>query len=502
MLFLTSKKIANGFLSYRRDIYSISGCIFLGNRAQEKGVVSVTGKSWKIASTAMSTRIDPDTVDYDARWVASFPEQAKSHLQARRASEDLLLSVDKIKELDVVRRELIQTRNNALASRKTLSAEIGKLLKEANSGAADEKKKEVEAANIAAKESEEKLAGVEETLNTLFANMPNLLDSRVTEGKDDSDNVVVSQFNTENLKVGDQYLWHDEIALKLGGFLPESAVKLSGARFSVLKGPVARLERALMQFALDLFTEKLGYTEHAVPYIVTRSTLEGTGQLPKFEADLFKVNHEASGEDAFLIPTAEVPLTNLFRGEILDEKLLPISLVALTPSFRAEAGSYGRDTRGLLRQHQFNKVELVKICTAKQAKEEHEKLTGDAEKCLQALKLPYRKVRLCSGDIGFGARMCYDLEVWLPGQQQFREIASCSNCADFQARRMNLRYRVIEGNKKHNVFAHTMNGSGLAVGRALVAVLENYYNPDDGSITVPEVLIPYMGGIKCLEPVK
>eukprot|EP00638_Chattonella_subsalsa_P003413 CAMPEP_0117757856 /NCGR_PEP_ID=MMETSP0947-20121206/15003_1 /TAXON_ID=44440 /ORGANISM="Chattonella subsalsa, Strain CCMP2191" /LENGTH=453 /DNA_ID=CAMNT_0005577875 /DNA_START=213 /DNA_END=1574 /DNA_ORIENTATION=- len=451
--------------------------------------------------SAVATRFDPDTVAYDARLVASDPQGIKAHLEARRSSSELLDSVDKIGELDIVRRELIQVRDKSLNVRKTLSAEIGKLMKAGDTEGADEKKKEVEAANIASKDAEEKLSKIEEELTGLFARLPNLLDAQTPDGDDDTQNELISEFNTGSLKKGEEYLWHDEIAAKLGGFMPEAAAKISGARFSVLTGPVAKLERALMQFALDFHSEQNGYTECAVPYIVTRSTLEGTGQLPKFEEDLFKVNHEASGEDAFLIPTAEVPLTNLYRGEILEQKQLPVSFVALTPSFRAEAGSYGRDTRGLLRQHQFNKVELVKLCTAEQAKEEHEKLTQDAENCLQALKLPYRKVRLCSGDIGFGARMCYDLEVWLPGQEEFREIASCSNCADFQARRMNLRYRVVEGKKKKNVFAHTMNGSGLAVGRALVAVLENYYNPEDGSLTVPDVLRPYMGGVEKIEAV-
>jgi seryl-tRNA synthetase len=265
-----------------------------------------------------------------------------------------------------------------------------------------------------------------------------------------------------------------------------------------LRGGLAKLERSLINFFLDTHTSENGYTELMVPYIVGRSALEGTGQLPKFEEDLFKLAEPINGREGFLIPTAEVPVTNIHRGKILDESMLPLSYCAFTPCFRAEAGSHGRDTRGYFRQHQFHKVELVKVTTPEQSDEEHHKMLNHAEKLLQALKLPYRKVRLCSGDIGFSARMCYDIEVWLPGQGQFREISSLSNCADFQARRMNLRYRPSEpdekGKKKKPVFCHTMNGSGLAVGRTLVAILENYQN-EDGSIDVPEALIPYMAGL-------
>lgn len=280
----------------------------------------------------------------------------------------------------------------------------------------------------------------------------------------------------------------------------------------MLRGPIARLERALANFFLDLHTGQHGYTEMAVPVIVGRGALEGTGQLPKFEDDLFKLSAPVNGRDAFLIPTAEVPLTNLLAGEILPEASLPLAFVALTPCFRAEAGSYGRDTRGLIRQHQFAKVELVRITAAHDSDAQHEALTRHAEACLEALELPYRRMRLCSGDIGFSARHCYDLEVWLPGQGAWREISSCSNCGDFQARRMALRYRPAaaapdgDGQKKGGKAAapkptlcHTINGSGLAVGRALVAVLENYAQPD-GSVIVPEVLRPYMGGLARIEP--
>jgi seryl-tRNA synthetase len=297
---------------------------------------------------------------------------------------------------------------------------------------------------------------------------------------------------------------------------------MSGARFVALSGPVARLERAISSFFLDLHASpEHGYTEVSPPLVVSRSALEGTSQLPKFEDDLFRIDgssHSCNGEDAFLIPTAEVPLTNMHRGALLDEDELPISYVALTPCFRAEAGSYGRDTRGLIRTHQFAKVELVKITTGRASDEEHEALTRHAERCLELLELPYRKVRLCSGDIGFSARLCYDLEVWLPGQGVYKEISSCSNTGDFQARRMGLRYRPKEeeegedqesspakgGNKKKKKkkvkpeFCHTINGSGLAVGRTLVAILENYQLPG-GGIAVPKVLQPYMGGLEVLK---
>lgn len=306
----------------------------------------------------------------------------------------------------------------------------------------------------------------------------------------------------------------------------DAAARIAGARFSVLTGPLARLERALIQYFLDFHGQR-GYTEVSVPYIVSRSTLQGTGQLPKFEDDLFHItNHQISGEDAFLIPTAEVPVTNLFRDQILDKSVLPLKLVCHSPSFRAEAGSHGRDTRGLLRQHQFQKVELVKIVSPETSAQEHEQLTQDAEALLQSLQLPYRRMLLCAGDTGFSARICYDLEVWLPGQQAYREISSCSNCYDFQAKRMMLRYREHvhantntnnddnnnNNNNNNNAnantksgsrtsYVHTINGSGVAVGRALIAILENHQLPD-GSVLIPEVLQPYMQNMKRLYPLQ
>jgi seryl-tRNA synthetase len=372
-----------------------------------------------------------------------------------------------------------------------------------------------------AQKAEAKLEEIQSTMDRLFASIPNLLDDIVPEGSDESQNVEVSKWGDidalpKKLEWTDSFKpkWHDDVALGLNGYLAEAAVQMSGARFVALSGPIARLERALAMFFVDLHTTKHGYTEVSVPFIVGRSALEGTSQLPKFQEDLFAItpaSHTCNGEDAFLIPTAEVPLTNLHANSILDESQLPISYVAWTPCFRAEAGSYGRDTKGLIRTHQFQKVEMVKITSASDSAEQHELLTSHAEACLQALELPYRKVRLCSGDAGFSARHCYDLEVWLPGAAEYREISSCSNTGDFQARRMGLRYRptVVEeapeetkGKKKQAKkpkpeFCHTINGSGLAVGRTLVAVLENYQRPD-GSVVVPEALRPYMGGIEVI----
>ena len=283
-------------------------------------------------------------------------------------------------------------------------------------------------------------------------------------------------------------LEHDTIALKLG-YDPEAAAAISGARFAVLKGPLARLHRALGQYMIDRHVDAGGYTEVAPPVMVRADALFGTAQLPKFEEDLFKTTGD---NPYYLIPTAEVSLTNLVREQILDEAVLPLRFTALTPCFRAEAGSAGRDTRGLIRQHQFDKVELVAITTPDQAEAEHERMTAHAEAVLDALGLPFRRMLLCAGDMGFAARKTYDLEVWLPGQGAYREISSCSDCGDFQARRMNARFKT--KGAKGTTFVHTLNGSALAVGRTLVAVIENYQQAD-GSVTVPEVLLPYMGGV-------
>ncbi|CAM9112690.1 unnamed protein product [Choristocarpus tenellus] len=449
-------------------------------------------------------RANADDMSLDTNLISKDPELVLEHLRGRRVDEKTVHAVSKIGELMQSRRELIREKDSALNTRKTLSAQIGKLLKGGQTDEAEVLKQEVESANIVADRAEDSLNKVDEEMNNMFALLPNLLDSRVSDGNGEEDNEVVAEWGQEFKKEGEEYLWHDDLATMIGGWDPEAAVRVSGSRFSVLKGELARLERALGHWLLDMHTTQHGYTEVSVPYLVSRSSLEGTGQLPKFEDDLFKTNHLVANEDSFLIPTGEVPLTNLLRGKLLDKSELPLSFVALTPCFRAEAGSYGRDTRGLLRQHQFLKVELVKVTTPQDSKREHEALTAHAEAVLQALKLPYRKVLLCSGDIGFSARLCYDLEVWLPGQGAYKEISSCSNCSDFQARRMVLRYResptpdeVKRGKKKgRNILCHTINGSGVAVGRALVAVLENYYNPEDNSIVIPHVLRPYMGGME------
>jgi seryl-tRNA synthetase len=318
--------------------------------------------------------------------------------------------------------------------------------------------------------------------------LPNLLDPSVPDGKDETSNVELKRFGTPR-EFSFTPKQHFELGEALGQMDFATAAKLAGARFTVLRGPLARLERALGQFMLDLHTQEHGYTEASMPYLVNAATAYGTGNLPKFEEDLFKTT-----DGRYLIPTAEVPLTNTVAGEIVSEKQLPIRLTALTDCYRSEAGSAGRDTRGMLRQHQFRKVELVSVAHPDHSAEEHERMTRCAETVLEWLELPYRRMLLCSGDIGFASARTHDLEVWLPGQQMYREISSCSNCQDFQARRMNARFRGgAEG--KAVAYVHTLNGSGIAVGRALIAVMENYQE-EDGSITVPEVLRPYMGGME------
>ncbi|MDG6448675.1 serine--tRNA ligase [Glaesserella parasuis] len=342
---------------------------------------------------------------------------------------------------------------------------------------------------------------VQAEIRELLLNIPNLPADEVPVGKDDSENLEVSRWGTPrqfDFEIKD----HVTLGEGLGGLDFPAGVKLTGSRFVVMKSGIARLHRALSQFMLDLHTEQHGYVETYVPYLVNHDTLYGTGQLPKFGEELFHTQ-PLEGQDPnavqkpyALIPTAEVPVTNLVRDEILDEESLPLKLTAHTPCFRSEAGSYGRDTRGLIRMHQFDKVEMVQIVAPEKSMEALEELTGHAEKVLQLLNLPYRKMLLCSGDMSFGSSKTYDLEVWLPAQNTYREISSCSNMWDFQARRMQARCKA-KGDKKTRL-VHTLNGSGLAVGRTLVAVLENYQNAD-GSITVPEVLKPYMGGVEVIK---
>ncbi|MCM0611912.1 serine--tRNA ligase [Marinobacter sediminum] len=337
-------------------------------------------------------------------------------------------------------------------------------------------------------EAEDELRSLQEELNGFLAGIPNLPDEGVPAGESEDDNVEIRTWGTPRAF---DFEARDHVALgeALKGLDFETATRLAHSRFAVMRGPIARLHRALAQFMLNLHTAEHGYTEAYVPYLVNADTLYGTGQLPKFEEDLFKTEGE---NPLYLIPTAEVPATNLVADTILDNSELPLQLVCHTPCFRSEAGSYGRDTRGMIRQHQFDKVELVQVVRPEDSDAALDALTGHAEKVLQLLELPYRVVTLCGGDMGFSAAKTYDLEVWLPGQKKFREISSCSNTRDFQARRMHARWRNPETGKPEPV--HTLNGSGLAVGRALIAVMENYQQ-EDGSIVIPDVLKPYMGGI-------
>jgi len=344
------------------------------------------------------------------------------------------------------------------------------------------------------KQAEERLSAIQDELGAILMGVPNIPDESVPDGKEEADNVEIRRWG-EPGKFDFEPLDHVDIGQRLGGLDFDTASKLTGSRFAVMSGAVARLHRALIQFMLDLHTTEHGYCETYVPYIVNSNSLRGTGQLPKFEEDLFALQGE---HDYYLIPTAEVPVTNTVRDEIVEAAQLPLRFAAHTPCFRSEAGSYGRDTRGMIRQHQFEKVELVQIVHPEHSFEALEELTGHAEVVLQRLGLPYRVMNLCAGDIGFSACKTYDLEVWLPGQGKYREISSCSNFRDFQARRMQARWRSPEMKKPELV--HTVNGSGLAVGRTLVAILENYQQAD-GSVSVPEALQPYMGGISIIAPV-
>lgn len=341
------------------------------------------------------------------------------------------------------------------------------------------------------KKAEEHLKELEAQRDTLLMGIPNLPDAATPDGADENDNVEVARWG-EPPSFDFEPRPHWELGESLGILDFEQASRMSGARFAVLRGLGARLERALAQLMLDLARER-GYEEVIPPFLVRRHAMEGTGQLPKFEEDAFKTVGES---EYFLIPTAEVPLVNLHREEILEPEQLPLCYAALTPCFRAEAGSYGKDVRGLIRQHQFHKVELVKLTTPEDSAAALDGLRDDAEAVLRTLELPYRILQLCAGDIGFSAAITYDLEVWLPGQQTYREISSCSNCKDFQARRAAIRYRA---GKKDNRFVHTLNGSALAVGRCLIAVLENYQQ-SDGSVTIPDALRPYLGGVTSIQP--
>ncbi len=342
------------------------------------------------------------------------------------------------------------------------------------------------------KHAESELSAIQNELDDLFLGIPNILDAEVPAGRDEADNVEVASWG-ESREFEFTAKDHVDLGAGLGQMDFEVAAKLASARFVSLNGPLARLQRAIIQFMLDTHSQEHGYTEVYVPYLVNSDSLRGTGQLPKFEEDLFAVKNDPP---LYLIPTAEVPVTNLVRDEILADQQMPLRYVAHTPCFRSEAGSYGKDVRGMIRQHQFEKVELVQIVRAADSSAAHEALTGHAETILKKLNLPYRKVLLCAGDTGFSSAKTYDLEVWLPGQQAYREISSCSNFRDFQARRLKARWRNPETNKPELV--HTLNGSGLAAGRTLIAIMENYQD-DRGRIAVPDVLRPYMAGQQLIE---
>lgn len=390
-------------------------------------------------------------------------------------------------------RKTLQTRTQDLQSqRNTLSKQIGMLKGKGEDASAV--MAEVGALGDELKASEARLSELLNQFNALLATLPNIPDGTVPVGADETGNVEAKRWGTPktfDFEVKD----HTDIGEQLGQLDFATAAKISGARFSLLKGGVARLHRALAQFMLDTHTAKHGYTEVYAPYLVNAASLYGTGQLPKFEEDLFKVLR-GDQDPLYLIPTAEVPVTNIVRDEILAAEVLPLKFVCHTPCFRSEAGSGGRDVRGMIRQHQFEKIELVQVVHPDQSAAAHEELTGHAEAILEALELPYRRMVLCSGDMGFSAAKTYDLEVWLPAQNTYREISSCSNFGAFQARRMQARFRN-EKNKPELV--HTLNGSGLAVGRTLVAVLENNQQAD-GSVLIPAALRPYMGGLEVLTP--
>ncbi len=418
--------------------------------------------------------------------------RAQLHEVAERlASRGFQLDVARFEALEAQRKS-VQTRTEQLqAERNARSKSIGQAKQRGED--LEPLLAEVDRMGSDLEAGKRELETIQVELDNLLLNIPNLPDASVPVGADEDGNVEVSRWGTprsfdfpiqDHVALGEQHGWLDF----------ETAAKLSGARFALLRGPIARMHRALAQFMLNLHTGEHGYEEAYTPYLVQAPALQGTGQLPKFEEDLFKISREGEA-DLYLIPTAEVSLTNIISGEILDPKQLPMKLVAHTPCFRSEAGASGRDTRGMIRQHQFDKVEMVQIVEPSQSAAALESLTGNAERVLQLLELPYRKLALCTGDMGFSAVKTYDLEVWVPSQDKYREISSCSNCGDFQARRMQARYRNPETGKPELV--HTLNGSGLAVGRTLVAVLENYQQAD-GSIRVPEVLKPYMAGIEVI----
>jgi seryl-tRNA synthetase len=437
----------------------------------------------------------------DLGFVRSNLELVEEKLRARGADPAALLG--DFRALDQSRREAITTSERLKARRNELSQQVGALKKAGQDATAV--MEETRALKNQLDELDKAATGFDEQMRLSLSRIPNLTRDEVPTGLAESDNKIVKTWG-EKRAFDFEPKPHWEIGEALGILDQERAVKLSGARFAVYMGAGARLERALIGFMLDMHTRKHGYTEVLPPFMVNSKSLFGTGQLPKFAEDLFRCSDadaeaatrgEFKDNDHWLIPTAEVPVTNLYRDEILDEARLPILLTAYTPCFRAEAGAAGKDTRGIIRQHQFQKVELVKFTRPEESDAQHEQLTRDAEEILETLNLPYRRMLLCTGDTGFSAAKTFDLEVWLPGQQLYREISSCSNFDAFQARRANIRYRATTGPggaKAKPEFVHTLNGSGLAVGRTWLAILENYQQAD-GTVLIPEALQPYMGGV-------
>ena len=423
---------------------------------------------------------------HDIKAIRDNPQAFDAGL-ARRGLSPLSAS---LLAIDESKRDTMQKLQDAQSRRNALSKEIGMAMGKKDVTLADKLKAEVAGLKDAIAAGEERERVQIKALNDALAVIPNIPLTAVPDGKSEHDNVEVRQWGTKPIKNFEPQQ-HFDIGEGLGLMDFEIASKLSGARFVVLKGALARLERALAQFMINLHTDEFGYSETYAPYMLREEAMYGVGQLPKFEEDLFKTT---SGH--YLIPTAEASLTNLVREQVLDEAKLPIRMTAYTPCFRAEAGAAGRDTRGMIRQHQFSKVELVSIVAPEDSDSEHERMTGCAEEVLKRLNLHYRTIVLCTGDMGFGSRKTYDIEVWLPGQNAYREISSCSQFGDFQARRMDARCKASDA--KQARYVHTLNGSALAVGRTMVAVLENYQN-DDGSVTIPDVLRPYMGGMTVIK---
>ena len=412
----------------------------------------------------------------DVRFIVENADLVKKAMATRSGSYD----VDKVVELDKRRREIIGEVEVLKSTRNKASQEVGKLKKAGQN--ADELIAEMQKVGDRIKELDAELSVVSADLKMAALSIPNIPDASVPVGSSDADNLEIRKF-MEPTKFDFEPKAHWDIGANLGILDPATAAKITGTRFTVYRGLGARLERAIYNFMLDVHTQN-GYTEIFPPYMVNRDSMYGTGQLPKFEEDAFSVKNT----DYFLVPTAEVPVTNMHRDEVLDAKNLPIHYCAYTACFRAEAGSAGRDTRGLIRQHQFNKVELVKFTTPETSFDELESLTAEAELILKLLKIPYRVVCLCTGDLGFSSAKTYDIEVWMPSYGRYVEISSCSNFVDYQARRMNIKYK----KDGKNTLVHTLNGSGLAVGRTTAAILENFQNAD-GSVTVPEALVKYMG---------